>query len=68
MSLFGASLASDPDGAHAGNGMTYVLEVTNVFDRLHMSGKLAAGEGHVKLVPTENNPEEADATVSAISV
>ncbi|MEQ5868329.1 hypothetical protein J4E08_00285 [Sagittula sp. NFXS13] len=65
---FGAPLASRPDGAHAGNGITYVLEVTNVFDRLHMSGKLAAGEGDVKLVPTENTPEEADVTVSEISI
>jgi tyrosinase len=51
VSLFGARAASNPDGPHAGNGLTRTLEITELVDALHLKGALDVQHLDVKFVP-----------------
>ena len=44
IALFGVRKATMADAQHAGNGLTYVLEITDVVDRLHLAGALNAND------------------------
>jgi tyrosinase len=68
VSLFGVRKASIVDDTHAGDGLTFVLEISDVIDRLHLSGALSAGQLHVKLVPRHPVPDEAQISIGRISV
>jgi tyrosinase len=68
VSLFGVRKASKVDDTHAGDGLTFVLEISDVIDRLHLSGALAAGQLHVKLVPRHPVPDEAQISIGRISI
>ncbi|MEM9046435.1 MAG: tyrosinase family protein [Pseudomonadota bacterium] len=67
VSLFGATLASDPAGKHAGNGITHVLEVTDIFDRLYLDNTLESLEISVDLVPVDDIPAAAQVEIGNIS-
>jgi len=67
--LFGVSTASERDGQHAGDGITYVLEITPIVDALHLSGALDPGQLHVRLVPLKPPvPDSAQISIGRISV
>jgi tyrosinase len=66
--LFGASQASDPDQAHGGAGINFVLEITHVVNALHLSGELDADALHVQIVPFDEVPEEVPVTVGRVSI
>jgi tyrosinase len=68
VSLFGVRKASKVDDTHAGEGLTFVLEISDVIDRLHLSGALAAGQLHVRLVPRHPVPDEAQISIGRISI
>jgi tyrosinase len=68
VSLFGVRKASKVDDTHAGDGLTIVLEISDVIDRLHLSGALSAGQLHVKLVPRHPVPDEAQISIGRISI
>lgn len=68
ISLFGVSQASDPQGKHAGNGITFNLEVTNIVDELHLEDRLDLEELTVDVVPIENVPEAAKVRIGRISL
>ena len=68
VSLFGVSKASSADDTHAGNGLTFVLEITRVIDKLHLSGALDASQLHVRLVPRKPVPDDAQISVGRISI
>lgn len=68
ISLFGAGLSSDPAGKHAGNGITHILEITDIVDQLHISGELNQAQLKVDLVPVDNIPEGANVSVGNISI
>lgn len=68
VSLFGSTLASDTAGKHGGNGITHVIEVTEILDRLHLSGELSAAEIAVDLVPVHDVPESAQVEIGNISI
>jgi tyrosinase len=51
IALFGVRKATQPDGEHAGNGLTLVLEITHVIDALHAAGDFERRALHVRLVP-----------------
>lgn len=68
VALFGASVASDPDGPHAGNGMTHVLEITDIFDRLHLENALDASDLKIDLIPTDPMSDAEQVEIGAISV
>ena len=68
VALFGVSQASDPAGGHAGNGITYTLEITRIVDKLHLGDNFNVDELAVFLVPAANIPEAAQVRVGRISI
>lgn len=68
ITLFGVEQASRPDGKHAGNGLTEVVEITDVVDRLHAKGVLADDQIKVSLVPANDIQMQDDISVGGISV
>jgi tyrosinase len=68
IALFGVRKATMRDGKHSGNGLTFVLEITKIIDRLHLAGALDAGHLDVRLVPRNPVSEAARISVDRISV
>jgi len=68
VALFGVRKATVVDAQHAGNGLTFVLEITDVIDRLHLAGALNANQLQVRLVPRQPVPDEAQISIGRISV
>ena len=68
IALFGVRKATVADGQHAGDGLTFVLEITRVVDRLHLAGTFDASQLHVRLVPLRPVPEAAQVSIGRISV
>jgi tyrosinase len=66
--LFGLRRASSPDGRHGGQGLNFVLEITRIVDALHLENALDADSLHVRIVPYQPVPEQANITVERISV
>ncbi|MBP1851056.1 tyrosinase family protein [Rhizobium halophytocola] len=66
--LFGARKASNPEGEQAGNGVTEILDVTDVMSSLENKGEMQGGEVEVHLVPRHPVPDEAPITVERISL
>ncbi|MBV8046775.1 MAG: hypothetical protein JO171_06465 [Paludibacterium sp.] len=68
VALFGVRKASLPQGEHAGNGVTYVLDVTHVIDALHLAQALSGTQLQVSLVPLQPVPEAAQVRIGRISL
>ena len=68
VALFGARKATLVDGKQAGDGLTFVIEITHIVDALHLSGALDAGQLHVRLVPVRPVPDAAQVSIGRISV
>ena len=68
VALFGVSQASDPNGKHAGNGITYTLEITRIIDKLHLSNAFEVDELSVDFVPFESIPDAAKVKIGRISI
>jgi tyrosinase len=68
IALFGVREASMPDGEHAGDGVTFVLEITGIIDKLHVQNALEGGRLNVRLVPLNPVPAAAEISVGRISV
>jgi tyrosinase len=68
IALFGVRKATLADDKHAGDGLTFVLEITHVIDTLHLAGALNVAQLHVRLVPLKPVPEAAQVSIGRISV
>jgi tyrosinase len=68
ISLFGVADASDSAGDHAGNGVSFSLEVTDIIDDLHFDEGVDLDKVSVDLVPFEPVPEAADIKIGRISL
>ncbi len=68
IALFGVRKATQADGEHAGAGLTFVLEITQVIDELHLADALSAGRLDVRLEPMNPVPEAAKVSIGRISV
>ena len=66
--LFGVRKATMTDDKQVGDGLTFVLEITNVVDKLHLDGALAANDIHVQLVPVRPVSEAAQVSIGRISI
>lgn len=66
--LFGLRRASRRDGAHAGEGLNFVFEISDVIDALHMANALDVAALDIRLVPHQEIPEQAEVTVGRVSV
>lgn len=68
VALFGVRKATLVDDEHAGDGLTFVLEITHVIDILHLAGALNVAQLHVRLVPLKPVPESAQVSIGRVSV
>jgi tyrosinase len=68
VSLFGVTKASRSDSAHAGNGITEVLDITHVVDALHLTNALDLDHLKVRFVPHTDIGPRDNITVGRISV
>ena len=68
VSLFGVSQASDPQGKHGGDGITYNLEVTDIVDELQLDDRFDLDELTVDIVPIENVPAAAKVRIGRVSL
>jgi tyrosinase len=68
VALFGVRKATLVDATHAGNGLTFVLEITHVIDTLHLAGALNVCQLHVRLVSLNPVPQAAQISIGRISV
>jgi tyrosinase len=66
--LFGLRRASSEDGEHGGQGLSFVLEVTKIFDALHLDHALDVNSLQVRIVPHRPVPEQAEVTVGRVSI
>jgi len=68
IALFGVRKASDPDEEHGGKGLTYVLDISNIVDGMHLGNKLDVDKLDVRLVPVRPVPASAQVTIGRIGI
>jgi tyrosinase len=68
IALFGVRKATLANDKHAGDGLTFVLEITHIIDGLHLAGALNVSELHVRLVPRRSVPEADQVSIGRISL
>lgn len=66
--LFGLRRASLTEGAHAGQGLNFVLDITKIVDALHLRNALDVDNLRVTIVPHRQIPDQAEITVGRISI
>jgi len=66
--LFGVRKASAASGEHAGQGLSFALEITDIVDALHLNSALDVDSLHVRIVPASPVPEAAKITIERVSV
>src|SRR5262249_6641705 len=64
---FGVRKATLADGEHAGDGLTFVFEITHIIDVLHLAGALNVSQLRVRLVPIKPVPEAAQISIGRTS-
>jgi tyrosinase len=68
ISPFGMRKASQPDSEHAGQGLTYVLDITKIASQLHAAGSFDVDHVPVQIVPVRQLPDEQKVSIGRISV
>jgi tyrosinase len=68
IALFGLRLASRSDKGHAGDGLDFNLEITNIVDTLHLRNELDTDSIHVTILPQPPVPDRGEITVGRISI
>jgi tyrosinase len=68
VALFGLRRATLKDGEHGGEGLTFVLDITNIIDNLFLDNALDTDSLDVKIVPNQAVPDNAEITVGRVSV
>lgn len=68
IALFGVRKATLTNGEHAGQGLTFVLEVTKIIDELHLSGALDVDSLGVRIVAVNPIPSEAQISIGRVSI
>jgi tyrosinase len=66
--LFGLRRASRGDKGHAGDGLDFNLEITNIVDTLHLRNELDTDSIHVIILPQPPVPESGEVTVGRVSI
>jgi tyrosinase len=68
VALFGVRKASIADEEHAGQGLNFVLDITDIVDKLHMKNALDTDSLDVRIVPVKPVPDEAQITIGRVSI
>jgi len=66
--LFGVSKATAPDEEHAGQGLNYTINITDIVDEMHMNNALDVDALQVRIVPLREVPDEAQISIGRISI
>jgi tyrosinase len=68
VSLFGVGRASRIDGRRGGNGIDKMLDITHIFDALHLRGALDRDNLSVRIVPTSDVRPEDGISLGRVSI
>ncbi|MBN3815973.1 tyrosinase family protein [Paraburkholderia sp. Se-20369] len=68
ISLFGLRRASEADGAHGGDGLSFVLDITRLLDQQYLDGQLPSENLTVTLLARRALPEQDTIEVGRVSV
>jgi len=68
IALFGARKASQVDGEHGGQGLTFVLEITRIVDQMHLSDSFNVDRLPVRLVSLNPIPEGVNVKIGRVSI
>lgn len=68
IALFGVRKASAADGEHAGEGLNYSFEITDIVDAMHLSSSFDVDTLNVRIVPVNPVAPEAQITVGRVSI
>ncbi len=68
IALFGVREASEPDGGHAGHGISLVLDITKIVDQLHLDRAFDVDKLSVRLVPSHPVDKGDNISIGRISV
>ena len=66
--LFGMAQASDVDGGHGGNGLTFNVEITDIVQRLSAAGEFDPNHVDVSIIAIGENRDAKEVSVERISV
>lgn len=66
--LFGLQTASAPDGAHGGNGITLVFDITALAQRLVASGDFDQDNLRIRIITAHDGGDEAPVTIDRVSL
>jgi tyrosinase len=68
IALFGVGKASTMADGHGGSGLTFVLEITQIIDKLHLENALDAGTLSVRLVPVRPVANDTNTSIGRIGI
>lgn len=68
VALFGMRLASTDHGPHGGEGLSFILDVSHLFDQLHLRDKLSGDQVQVTLRRHHGRPGSGQVTVGRVSL
>ncbi|MEM0578762.1 tyrosinase family protein [Flavobacterium polysaccharolyticum] len=68
VSLFGLGNASDIDGAHGGGGLTFIIDITNIIDDIHLESGLDIESLDVKIATKKTISNSDDITIGRVSI
>jgi tyrosinase len=68
VALFGLRRASLKDGAHGGEGLTFVIDITDIIDDLFVNNALDANSLDVRITPSNPVSDTAKITIGRVSV
>jgi tyrosinase len=65
---FGMAQASDPEEGQGGEGLTFVLEITDLVDRIRLDESFDVDDLEVRIVPVTPVPDAVEFTIGRISL
>jgi tyrosinase len=68
IALFGVSKATNPDDEHAGQGLSFSLEITKVIDALYLNKTFDADSLSVRIIPRRPVPAEEQISIGRVSI
>ncbi len=66
--LFGLRRATNADGKHIGGGLSFLLDISPIIDRLHLDNALNTNTVRVEIVPNRAVPDNSEITVGRVSI
>jgi tyrosinase len=68
VALFGLRRASLADGKHVGGGLSFLLDISAIVDRMHLDNALNTDNLRVMIVPNRPVSDNAQITVERVSI